>query len=383
MRAVTAVGVALGVLGLAGVVTLGAQQTEKPAEKQAEKQAAPKVEQKVQTKVVTVEKPGQPMVVTVESDDGQEAKVKVRQAGVPAIASMPGGGPRLGIEIRDVKKEDVAALKLTGQAGVVVEAVTKDSAAEKAGVKSKDVIVALDGENVRSAQQLTRLVRETAPGRAVKLAVVRDGRRMEIEATPAEPADELADIWIDRQQLRGDIERQTQELRNQLNQYRLERRAPAAPGLPAVPAVPGRPGEAPRGQAEVAPGAPGGVFQFYGGDNGPWTVLGGMARGRLGVTVQELTPELAAYFGVKDGVLVATVAADSPAAKAGLKAGDIITTVDGKAVTTAGELVSGMAGKSGEVTIGLTRDKKPLTLKATIEAPRTPGRRVVVAGRPV
>jgi serine protease Do len=374
------VGVALGVLGLAGVVTLGAQQTEKPAEKQADKQAAPKVEQKVQTKVVTVEKPGQPMVVTVESDGGQEAKVRVRQAGEPAFASMLAGGPRLGIEIRDVKKEDVAALKLTGQAGVVVEAVTKDSAAEKAGVKAKDVIVALDGENVRSAQQLTRLVRETAPGRAVKLAVIRDGKRMDIEATPAEAVGELADILIDRQQLRGDIERQTQELRNQLNQYRLERRAPAAP---AVPGAPARPGETPRWQAEGVPGAPGGVFQFYGGDNGPWTVLDGMARGRLGVTVQELTPELATYFGVKDGVLVATVAADSPAAKAGLKAGDIITTVDGKTVTAASDLISGLAGKSGEVTIGLTRDRKPLTLKATIEAPKAPGRRIVMSGRPV
>ena len=47
--------------------------------------------------------------------------------------------------------------------------------------------------------------------------------------------------------------------------------------------------------------------------------------GRLGVNVQELTPELAAYFGVKDGVLVSAVQADTPAAKAGLKAGDVIT----------------------------------------------------------
>ena len=100
------------------------------------------------------------------------------------------------------------------------------------------------------------------------------------------------------------------------------------------------------------------------------------------MTVQELTPELAAYFGVKDGVLVASVTADSPAAKAGIKAGDVITTVNDKAVTTAGELIGQIGEKGGEVTIGLTRDKKPLTLKATIEAPKTPGRRVVLRGSP-
>jgi S1-C subfamily serine protease len=56
--------------------------------------------------------------------------------------------------------------------------------------------------------------------------------------------------------------------------------------------------------------------------------------------------------------------------------------VNEKAVTTPGELVSSLGEKGGEVTIGLTRDKKPMTLKATIDAPKAPGRRVVLRGVP-
>jgi len=98
--------------------------------------------------------------------------------------------------------------------------------------------------------------------------------------------------------------------------------------------------------------------------------------------VQELTPELAAYFGVKDGLLVSAVQADTPAAKAGIKAGDVIGTVDGKGVITSSELIKELADKEGEVTIGVTRDKKPLSLKATLEPRKAPARRTLVAGRP-
>ena len=95
------------------------------------------------------------------------------------------GGPRLGVQIRDLEKDELAKLKLTSLNGVAVVEVTKDSAAERAGVKANDVIVQFDGENVRSTQQLTRLVRETVLGRTVKMAVMRDGKRIEVDVTPA------------------------------------------------------------------------------------------------------------------------------------------------------------------------------------------------------
>jgi len=99
-------------------------------------------------------------------------------------------------------------------------------------------------------------------------------------------------------------------------------------------------------------------------------------RGRLGVTVQELNAELAEYFGVKSGVLVASVTADSPAAKAGMKAGDVITAVNGKAVATPGELVSGLPAPdtAQEVTLTVFRDKREMTLRVALAAPASTGK---------
>ena len=55
-------------------------------------------------------------------------------------------------------------------------------------------------------------------------------------------------------------------------------------------------------------------------------------RGQIGVTLAPLTEQLATYFGTKEGVLVSTVVNGSAAAQAGLKAGDVITAVNGRRV---------------------------------------------------
>jgi S1-C subfamily serine protease len=59
---------------------------------------------------------------------------------------------------------------------------------------------------------------------------------------------------------------------------------------------------------------------------------------RLGVTVQELTPQLADYFGAQGGALVVNVRRSSPADRADLRAGDVITGIDGIAVMTTADL---------------------------------------------
>jgi S1-C subfamily serine protease len=101
----------------------------------------------------------------------------------------------------------------------------------------------------------------------------------------------------------------------------------------------------------------------------------GMLSGRrLGVSVDELTHQLAEYFGAKDGVLVTAVTDGSAAARAGLKAGDVITSINGASVTSRDDLVRGLRDASEDVSIGIVRDKKESTLKAKIEPParRTP-----------
>ena len=87
--------------------------------------------------------------------------------------------------------------------------------------------------------------------------------------------------------------------------------------------------------------------------------------------VYELTHQLADYFGAKDGVLVTAVTDGSAAAKAGIKAGDVITSVNGERVTSRADLVSALRrADNEEVTVGIVRDKKETSVKAKIEAPR-------------
>lgn len=94
-------------------------------------------------------------------------------------------------------------------------------------------------------------------------------------------------------------------------------------------------------------------------------------RGRLGVTVQSLTPELEEYFGAKNGgALVSSVTPDSAASKAGIKAGDVIVSINGRNVSDSDELVNELQDINGDATIVVLRDKKQMTLKATIERAR-------------
>jgi S1-C subfamily serine protease len=92
------------------------------------------------------------------------------------------------------------------------------------------------------------------------------------------------------------------------------------------------------------------------------------SRGRLGVTVQSLTPELEEYFGATTGgALVSSVSKESAAAKAGLKAGDVITSINGERVEDSRDLARALDDARGETTIVLLRDKQEMTLKAMIE----------------
>ena len=103
--------------------------------------------------------------------------------------------------------------------------------------------------------------------------------------------------------------------------------------------------------------------------SGQLTASGEVHRARLGVMIQPLTHELATQFGLKsrEGVLVAEVTPDSPAAKAGLKSGDVIVEFAGKAVATPQELQAVVeqtqAGQTPSVAI--VRDGKRMTLKAS------------------
>jgi serine protease Do len=235
------------------------------------------------------------------------------------------GGSRIGASVRDVQGDDVSREKLSDRAGAVVERLDTDSPAARAGLKAGDVVVEFDGERVRSSLHLTRLVRETPPGRTVPVIVVREGARTTIDLTPESSRAFGRDDRVWHEPMR--------ELEDWGRNFDVE------------------------------------SLMGWGG-----------ARSRLGVDVQPLTSQLAAYFGVNNGLLVASVAESSPAAKAGFKAGDVIVSIDGTTVTTRGDLVRAlrMADDAAETSIEYSRQGQLSTAKVTL-APRDERRR---AGRP-
>jgi len=254
------------------------------------------------------------------------------------------GGGRLGIAVRDAEESDASRNKLpASNAGVVVDDVTEGSPAEKGGLKKGDVIVEFDGERIRGSQQFRRIVQETPSGRKVQAIVMRDGQRVTLTV---EPRSSGSAQWF------GDFE----NFRDSARAFIVP--TPPAPPAPAVPPTPPTPPVPPR------------FFDFDG--------LLGWSNSRLGITVDDLSSQLADYFGAKDGVLVKSVTADSAAAKAGLKAGDVITSLNGDAVTSPSDLRRrlGRLTDSEELSIGIVRDRKPMTLKGKLE-PSAARRRVV------
>jgi S1-C subfamily serine protease len=92
--------------------------------------------------------------------------------------------------------------------------------------------------------------------------------------------------------------------------------------------------------------------------------------------------QLATYFGVKGGVLVTSVEMDSPAGRAGLKAGDVITSINSRTVNEPSDVLEEVrrADAGGPLAITVTRDHKELKLTATMPERERP---VVRTGRSI
>jgi serine protease Do len=253
---------------------------------------------------------------------GQRTSV---QAVAPSFLEIFSTGGRIGVTVADVENSDVKATS-----GVVIESVEDDSPAARAGMRKGDVVVEFDGERVRSVRQFTRLVSETPAGRQLAAAVLRDGQRVSLNLTTREAA--MTRIFNDESRRSVEI----------LRDYALK--------VPPAPARPPRPAPVPR-----LPG----LESFV------WTM-----GNPLGVTVNSLSDQLAEYFGTKEGVLVAAVTEGSVAEKSGVKAGDVIVSVNGETVKDPAALRRQMQSlkSGGEFTLGIVRDRKSQTLKGKLES---------------
>lgn len=222
----------------------------------------------------------------------------------------------LGVGVREVDAEIARQKKLPEERGVEITSVAEESPAEKAGLKKGDVIIEFNGQPVQGVQQFIRLVRETPVGRAVTLKVSRDGTLHTLTAT------------IGTCRNCGPL---------------------GAFGPLEIP------------------------------DLQTWSfdlpsVYTGWRSGVLGIEAESLPPQLAEYFGVKEGVLVRSVKPDSPAAKAGLRAGDVIVKAGDERVSKPRDVSRVLRSADKPLQLTIVRDKREMTVSVTVDRPRREGR---------
>ena len=241
----------------------------------------------------------------------------------PVVSIATDGGNYLGIVATEVTRENMGRYNLREPRGIAVIRVAEGSPAERAGLKTGDVILRFDNEQVTTYRKLQRLISESAPEQNIRLTISRNGAEQEISVTLGRRKDALQSLGsLYGAQAGADARRTLEQL--QLGQ---------------------------------------GAYGF------------GWGGRRIGVNTTQLTSQLADYFGVPGGrgLLVTAVTENSPAARAGLKAGDVITDVDGAKIEGAGDLSRALNRKdAGEVTLTVVRDRSTRTLRVTPEK-REPG----------
>jgi serine protease Do len=248
-------------------------------------------------------------------NSAQQAQQLFSQA--PGLLESDEDTGYLGLEMTEVTAQKAKDLNLSPARGVLVTDVVADGPAAKAGLQNNDVILQYDNHDVEGTVQFRRLVRETPPGRSVAMTVLRAGHEQKLTIQVGTRGRNLGSEWKE-------------------------------------------------GAALVVPPQ---AFNFK--MEMPEIFMG--MTPVLGIEAEDVTGQLGAYFKVPgdDGVLIRSVSAGTPAAKAGLKAGDVITRVDGLTVTTLNEMRARLREKRDEKTVSLMvmRQGASMSVTVTLETP--------------
>jgi serine protease Do len=243
------------------------------------------------------------------------------------------GSSWLGVELHEVTSESAKELKLSAERGVVVGRIVPDSPAAKAGLKEKDVVTELNGQRVEGAAQFRRMVHEIPAGRSVQLTIWRDGRAQNLSVTLG---------------------------KSEEGHHSFKMVAPEQGNfmfrMPEIPAIP--------------------PMEWNGE-----MLFGGQPR--LGIDAEDLNGQLGTFFGAPDGegILVREVNSGSPAEKAGVKAGDVITSFNGERIRTLGDLREKLSAKREDkdktVKLGVLRNKSEVSLTVELPAPAARTKRLI------
>jgi PDZ domain-containing protein len=250
------------------------------------------------------------------------------------------GSSWLGVELHEVTSDTAKELKLPAERGVVLSSIVPDSPAAKAGLKEKDVVTEINGQRVEGAAQFRRMIREIPAGRAAQITVWRDGRAQTFSVTLGK----------------------AEERRQSFKVFTPKSGAPGsfAFTMPEIPMTP--------------------PMEWNG-----TLMMGGQPR--LGIDAEDLNGQLGSFFGAPDGegVLVREVNPGSAAEKGGLKAGDVITSVNGERIRTVGDLREKLAArreakdkdKDQAVKLGVLRNKSEVSLTVELPAPASRTKRFI------
>ena len=259
-----------------------------------------------------------------------------------AFSGQRAGGPAhtsqsyLGVDLKDVGDDQVSALKLKDSRGAEITRVDHDGPAGKMGLRERDVVIQMNGIAIEGEDHIRRMLSATPPGQRITLVISRDGQQLTMSA-------QMAD--------RSDVERQAWE-------QHLGAPPPQAPA-----------NALPSDEASVA----GTISQSGGGaptSRYSKSFLGSllMTPTYTGVLLERLGPQLATFFGVPNGtgLLVRNVENNSPAAMAGLRAGDVVLKADSKSVGNMSDWTKAIKEAKGRpVSVVVQRDRAQVTMVLT------------------
>lgn len=255
----------------------------------------------------------------------------------------------LGVFADTIGDARATELGLKKAEGVYIQNVVPGGPADKAGVKSGDVILEINGTEIVNGEHFRTILGKSEPGSQLKLTIFRDKKKQNISVTTEARGQQQAYAYglgqsgqifseEQRKQIEKEMRKAAKESEKAMKEY-----SKAFKGS-----------ENALREAELL------TYAFH-------------DAGRLGVSTQSLSDQLSTYFGVKGGVLVTEVESGSAAEKAGVKAGDCITAINGVAINDTKDLRQELRkAESGNVSLTVVRDKQTLTLNATIEKRQAP-----------
>lgn len=239
------------------------------------------------------------------------------------------GASWLGVETQEVTSDKAKELKLPAERGVLLERIVPDSPAAKGGLKENDVVTEINGQRLEGTAQFRRMIHEIPAGRAAQFTVWRDGRTQTISVTLGK-SEERGNVWF----------------RTAPRDFSFQFPRVEVPDMQNLPGM--------NWGYELFPGS----------------------HPRLGIDAEDLSGQFAAYFGAPDGegVLVREVNPGSPAEKAGMKAGDVITSLNGERIRSLGDLREKLAAKRDDkenrtVKLGVLRNKSEMSISVEMPAP--------------